>query len=94
MLMEKFLTNLGIEAVNPGAWAAGAGWLVDASSPRIDSVNPATGRVIASVHGATAAQYERVIQSAREIAATWRAVPAPKLRSSCAVAAGEAVPQA
>jgi len=76
--MEKFLTNLGVEAVNPGAWAAGAGWLVDASSPRIDSVNPATGRVIASVHGATAPQYERVIESARETAAKWRAVPAPK----------------
>jgi len=37
--MEKFLTNLGVEAVNPGAWAAGAGWLVDVSSPRIDSVD-------------------------------------------------------
>ena len=40
MLMEKFLTNLGLEPVNPGAWAAGAGWLVDSASPRIDSVNP------------------------------------------------------
>jgi aldehyde dehydrogenase (NAD+) len=78
MLMEKFLTELGLEAVNPGAWAAGAGWLVDTSAPRIESVNPATGKVIASVHGATAAQYERVIESAREIAAQWRTVPAPK----------------
>jgi aldehyde dehydrogenase (NAD+) len=78
MLMEKFLTALELEAVNPGAWAAGAGWLVDTSGPRIDSVNPATGKVIATVHGATAAQYERVIESAREIAARWRTVPAPK----------------
>jgi len=30
------------------------------------------------VHGATAPQYERVIESARETAAKWRAVPAPK----------------
>ena len=76
--MEKFLTNLGLEPINPGAWAAGAGWLVDSASPRIDSVNPATGEVIASVHGATTEQYERVIVSAREIAAKWRLVPSPK----------------
>jgi len=87
--MEKFLTNLGVEAVNPGAWAAGAGWLVDASSPRIDSVNPATGRVIASVHGATAAQYERVIVSAREIVVEWRAVPAPKRGEAVRLVADE-----
>jgi aldehyde dehydrogenase (NAD+) len=75
--MDKFLTNLGLESVNPGAWAAGPGGLAG-DGPRIDSVNPATGRVIASVRGATAAQYEQVIESAREVAARWRTVPAPK----------------
>jgi aldehyde dehydrogenase (NAD+) len=87
--MEKVLINLGLENVNPGAWAAGAGWLVDAASPRIDSVNPATGQVIASVHGATAEQYERVIVSAREIAAKWRLVPAPKRGEAVRLVADE-----
>jgi len=44
--MEKFLTNLGLEAVNPGAWAAGAGWLVDASSPRIEASRSSIGWTI------------------------------------------------
>ena len=87
--MEKFLTNLGLEPINPGAWAAGAGWLDDSASPRIDSVNPATGEVIASVHGATTEQYERVIVSAREIAAKWRLVPSPKRGEAVRLVADE-----
>jgi aldehyde dehydrogenase (NAD+) len=76
--MDKVLTNLGLEALNPGTWSAKGGWLTDPAAPRVDSVNPATGEVIASVLATTAAQYEQVMTSARDVALAWRSVPAPK----------------
>ncbi|MBP9593160.1 MAG: aldehyde dehydrogenase family protein, partial [Steroidobacteraceae bacterium] len=72
------LANLGLDALNPGTWAARGGWLSDASAVRVDSVNPATGAVIASVLATTSAQYEQLMSSAREVALEWRTVPAPK----------------
>ncbi len=76
--MNTMLANLGLDALNPGTWAARGGWLSDASAARVDSVNPATGAVIASVLATTAAQYEQLMSSAREVAREWRTVPAPK----------------
>ena len=76
--MNTMLANLGLDALNPGTWAARGGWLSDASAVRVDSVNPATGAVIASVLATTSAQYEQLMSSAREVALEWRTVPAPK----------------
>ena len=76
--MNTMLANLGLDALNPGTWAAHGGWLSDASAVRVDSVNPATGAVIASVLATTSAQYEQLMSSAREVALEWRTVPAPK----------------
>jgi aldehyde dehydrogenase (NAD+) len=76
--MDKVLANLGLEAVNPGTWSADGGWLTDPAAQRVDSVNPATGNVIASVLATTPAQYEQVMASARQVALEWRSVPAPK----------------
>jgi aldehyde dehydrogenase (NAD+) len=76
--MDKVLANLGLEKLNPGTWASNGGWLSDPSAPRVDSINPATGEVIASVLASTPAQYEQVMASAREVALSWRQVPAPK----------------
>ncbi|HEX9772753.1 MAG TPA: aldehyde dehydrogenase family protein [Steroidobacteraceae bacterium] len=87
--MDALLRKLGLDAINPGAWAAGAGWMDDAAAPRIDSVNPATGQVIAAVRSSTAAQYEEVIASSREVAAAWRTVPAPKRGEAVRLVADE-----
>jgi len=76
--MNAILKDLGLEATNAGTWTAAGGWLADAAGGRIDSINPATGEVIASVTGTTAAQYETVMASAAAIAREWRNVPAPK----------------
>jgi aldehyde dehydrogenase (NAD+) len=76
--VKAVLGNLGLEAINPGTWAADGGWLADPAAPRIDSVNPATGAVIASVLGTNAEQYGQVMASARRVAEAWRRVPAPK----------------
>ena len=76
--MNGILKSLGLEAVNPGTWTADGGWLSDPAAKRIDSINPSTGEVIASVTATTAAQYERVMASAVAAAREWRNVPAPK----------------
>jgi aldehyde dehydrogenase (NAD+) len=76
--MKAMLANLGLEPLNPGTWSTDGGWLGDPSAPRIDSVNPASGAVIASVLGTTPGQYEQVVVGARKVAEAWRRVPAPK----------------
>ena len=76
--MKQVLRNLGLESVNAGTWSSSGGWLSDPAASRIDSVNPATGEVIASVLATTPAQYERVMAAAHEVALAWRSVPAPK----------------
>ena len=76
--MNDLLKSLGLEPVNAGTWTADGGWLSDSTAPRIDSINPSDGSVIASVTATTAAQYEKVMASAVAVAREWRNVPAPK----------------
>ena len=76
--MNSVLENLGLQALNAGTWSSNGGWLSDPAAARIDSVNPATGKVIGSVLASNAAQYEQVMAAATEVARAWRNVPAPK----------------
>ena len=76
--MQQVLKNLGLAAVNPGTWSSRGGWLSDPAGRRVDSMNPATGQIIASVLATTPAQYEQVMAAAHEVALAWRSVPAPK----------------
>lgn len=74
--MKKILDSLKLETVNAGTWLGGEA-LEDSSSGLIESINPSTGEVIASVRNTTADEYERVIETARESFETWRSIPAP-----------------
>jgi aldehyde dehydrogenase (NAD+) len=77
--MSKVLSELELTSgINAGTWSADGGWSKDTSAAVIDSVNPATGELIGRVQTATAADYERLIKSARETFDKWRMVPAPK----------------
>jgi len=76
--MNAVLERLGLGAVNAGTWTPAGGWLADDAAPLVESVNPSTGQVIASVRATTAAQYEQLMAAAHEAAAAWRSVPAPK----------------
>jgi aldehyde dehydrogenase (NAD+) len=69
---------LGLSELNPGTWSGSHGWSGLESGPVIESLNPTTGKALARVRGATAADYERVVSSAVEAAKQWRLVPAPK----------------
>jgi aldehyde dehydrogenase (NAD+) len=76
--MRDILASLGISETNGGAWSQDGGWSKDTTGPLIESINPATGELIARVRSATAADYERVIVSARKAFEQWRMAPAPK----------------
>ncbi len=74
--MKDILDRLGLEAVNPGTWSGNAS-SADDKAPLIESVNPASGELIASVRSTTEAEYDRLIDTAKESFKTWRTVPAP-----------------
>jgi aldehyde dehydrogenase (NAD+) len=69
---------LGLRDINAGAWSGSHGWSTDASGPIMDSINPATGKRLAQVRGATLNDYEHVMSAAVAAAAAWRRIPAPK----------------
>src|SRR4026207_505481 len=76
--MRDILGSLGISDINAGAWSQDGGGSKDTTGPIIESLNPATGELLGRVRSATAADYERVIISARKAFEQWRMVPAPK----------------
>jgi aldehyde dehydrogenase (NAD+) len=76
--MRNVLSALELADLNSGAWSADGGWSRDTSGPVIESIDPATGEVLGRVQSATAADYERIITSARKTFEQWRMVPAPK----------------
>ena len=76
--MAEFLRQLGIEDSNPGACFGLDQWSKTTDSGIIEARNPSTGQLIARVHGASEADYERVIETARAVFEEWRTVPAPR----------------
>jgi aldehyde dehydrogenase (NAD+) len=78
MKTQQVLKTLGLSQDNMGAWSAHGGWSGDATGPLIESYDPATEDIIGYVQAATPSDYERVIESARDVFRSWRKVPAPK----------------
>jgi L-aminoadipate-semialdehyde dehydrogenase len=76
--INKILSNLGLTQDNSGTWTATGGWRKSSGGKVIESINPATGQVIAKVHCATEADYEQVMKDAEAAFKVWRDVPAPK----------------
>ncbi len=76
--INKILSNLGLTQDNAGTWTATGGWRKSSGGKVIESINPATGQVIAKVHCATEADYEQVIKDSEAAYKLWREVPAPK----------------
>ncbi|NOY57282.1 MAG: aldehyde dehydrogenase family protein [Actinobacteria bacterium] len=73
--MNEILDTLGLSEVNSGVYASG--WK-QAHGKTMESVNPATGEVIAKVVRASAEDYEAVIQDSLETFKRWRMLPAPE----------------
>ncbi len=72
------LHELGLKAVNAGASSGGGGWIASATEGLLDSVNPATGQVLAQVNRCSSRDYETLVQEAQRAFQEWRQVPAPK----------------
>jgi len=74
--MSKILERLGLGPTNPGTWY-GDRSSEDSAAPLIESVNPANGKVIASVRSTTPAEYDELVKHARSAFLEWRKIPAP-----------------
>ena len=74
--MNEILQRLRLSDVNPGTWL-GSKSIENKSAALIESINPASGEVIARVRSTSADEYEQLIAHARESYAAWRKVPAP-----------------
>lgn len=72
----EFLKALKVKLENSGV-STGVSWL-DAKGETINSSSPADGKLIASVTGASKANYEAVIAQAEAAFKEWRMWPAPK----------------
>ena len=73
--MHDFLSRLGIEPENSGAWTPRP---QPTSGRSVPSTDPATGETIASIRLASVADYEACVAEAQRSFAKWRVVPAPK----------------
>jgi aldehyde dehydrogenase (NAD+) len=74
--VENILSRLGLKGVNSGV--CGKQWLPQPGGGELTSLNPATGKAIASVQMANEADYEVVLADAAETFERWRMLPAPK----------------
>lgn len=86
-----FLKKLGIKAENAGTSCGDGQWLFNLNAKsNLQSFDPATGDVIASVKGCSQHEYEQVIAASQKTFNHWRQVPAPK-RGELVRALGEAL---
>ena len=74
----QFLKDLGLTEDAPGACFGSGQWSETTDAGVIESFNPANGELIGKVFSASDADYERVMETAREVAREWRSVPAPE----------------
>ncbi len=75
MNRDQILRSLGLDDVNPGAYAAG--WM-DTGGELLTSYDPTTGEAIASIRQATVDDYEKVVASSVGVFNEWRMLPAPQ----------------
>jgi len=72
------LRDLGIQAVNAGGSTGKGWWSSHPDGPLLQSMNPATDQILASVHPCSADDYQRIVKESLAAFLTWRTVPAPK----------------
>ncbi len=75
MNTDAVLDHFGIGRTNPGAFSGA--WL-DTSGAQFDSVNPATGELLATVVGASVDDYEQIVSGLPSVFEEWRMIPAPQ----------------
>ncbi|HBP87588.1 MAG TPA: aldehyde dehydrogenase family protein, partial [Nitrospiraceae bacterium] len=76
-MMDVF-HELGLKAVNAGACSGQGRWASTTTEGLLDSVNPATGQVLAQVNRCSGKDYDLLVQESQRAYREWRQVPAPK----------------
>jgi aldehyde dehydrogenase (NAD+) len=76
--VKALFARLGLETSNAGAWSGSHGWSSNTEGPAIDVRNPASGASLAKVRGASADDYENVMNSAVSTAVEWSKIPSPR----------------
>src|SRR5690349_16531702 len=76
--VQAALKDLGIQAVNSGGSIGKQWWSDQVAGPLLQSINPATGEMIAAVRPFSADDYENITKQSLEVFSSWRMVPAPK----------------
>lgn len=71
----KFLTTLGLKVHNAGCFVGGQ-W--KANGPTVSSINPTTGKEIATVVEASLEDYEEGLKASEAAKTAWMLTPAPK----------------
>ena len=74
--IPEILEKLHIEPVNSGACYGD--WIANPSGGQLESINPATGEVLAKIQLAGPADYETVVTQASDAFLDWRMLPAPR----------------
>ena len=77
MKTKEILNELGIENINYGACAGPDDWYKTTDAGKLDSINPATGEVIASVYQSSVDDYQSVVEKSYKAYKEWIKVPAP-----------------
>ena len=73
--MYEFLERLGIREHNPGGCCGVNEWMGEGDT--IASVNPASGKTIATVGLVSEGEYDTIVSAAQAAFHTWRMVPGP-----------------
>ena len=75
--MKEILRSLGIGVNNFGACMGAGEWSSTTDSSILNSVNPASGEIIANVYQCSENDYEKIIEKSQIAFKDWRMVPAP-----------------
>jgi aldehyde dehydrogenase (NAD+) len=75
--MNSILSDLGINKFNYGACSGANKWSAENNGDILESINPSTGELIASVYQANEDDYDRIIQDSKSAFKNFRTVPAP-----------------
>ncbi len=76
--MNSILTNLHIKEINFGACVGGKSYGNTTDAGQIESINPTTGELLATVNLCSEQDYEKVIDQSQQAFETWKMLPAPQ----------------
>ncbi|MGV7229698.1 MAG: L-piperidine-6-carboxylate dehydrogenase [Nitrospirales bacterium] len=74
----EILNKLEIKPINAGACSGPGQWGAATDSGLLNSVNPATGEMLAQIYSCPAADYDVLVDESQRAFLEWQKVPAPK----------------